>query len=165
MKKLNGKQQKWLKLVHIYSAGLWLGGAIALNLMHFFMEATDGMELYGINLSMKFIDDFIVIPGASLTFITGLLYSIFTKWGWFKHHWITVKWIICLYGVVFGTFFLGPWLNSLPPMTKLEGLNVLSNSTYVHNKEMLCTWGTFQAVTVIIAFFFSVLRPWKKSNA
>lgn len=40
-----------------------------------------------------FIDYAIVIPGAILAVATGIIYGIFTKWGFFKHRWITVKWI------------------------------------------------------------------------
>ncbi len=164
MKKLSITQQKWLKLIHIYFACLWVGGAVSVTLMHFFMDASDGMQLYGINLSMKFVDDFIIIPGATGSFFTGILYSVFTKWGWFKHRWITVKWIINIYGVLFGTFYLGPWLNSLPPISKIEGLKALSNSVYMNNQKMLCIWATFQAVTIIIAVLLSVFKPWKKKK-
>ena len=52
------------------------------------------MQLYGINLSMKLIDDFVIIPGGVGSLLTGLLYSIFTNWGWFKHKWVTTKWAI-----------------------------------------------------------------------
>jgi len=34
---------------------LMLGGAVALTLMNFILKASDGMQLYGINLSMKLI--------------------------------------------------------------------------------------------------------------
>ncbi len=162
MKKFNSKQQKWLKLIHIYFACLWVGGAVTVTLMHFFIIPKNGMELYGINLSMKFVDDFIIIPGATGSFITGIIYSIFTKWGWFKHNWITAKWIINIFGVIFGTICLGPWLNSLPPMAKAEGLNALLNPTYINNKFMLAVWGTFQAVTIVFAVYLSVLKPWNK---
>ncbi|MCP3926707.1 MAG: hypothetical protein GY714_29450 [Desulfobacterales bacterium] len=165
MTKLSIKQQKWLKLIHILFACLWVGGSIAVTLMHFLMNATDGMQLYGINLSMKFVDDFIIIPGATGSFLTGLLYSIFTKWGWFKHRWITIKWIINLYGVVFGTICLGPWLNSLPPIAKKEGLNALTNITYINNQKMLCIWGSFQAITIIFAVYLSILKPWRKTRS
>ncbi len=156
------KGQRWLKGFHIFFACLWVGAAVTLTLMLFTVKARDGMQLFGINLSMKFIDDFIIIPGAVGSLLTALIYSIWTNWGWFKHNWITVKWIINIYGVIFGTFWLGPWLNSLVPIAKAEGLNALSNPHYLHNKTMLYWWGTFQALTIILAVFISVLKPWKK---
>jgi len=164
MKKLNSNQQKWLKAFHVFFVTVWVGGAIANTLMSLFLEANDGILLYGINLSIKFVDDFLVIPGAVGTFFSGILFSLYTKWGWFKHRWIIVKWIIAIFGVIFGTFFLGPWINSLPPISKIEGLQAFSNVNYMHNQTMLYIWGTFQALTLVFAVFVSVLKPWKKKT-
>ena len=77
--------------------------------------------------------------------LTGLLYSIWTNWGWFKHKWVTVKWAICLYGVVFGTYPLGPWMSELAAIAKSKGLTALSDPVFAHNRLMLMVFGTFQA--------------------
>ena len=90
MKKMSAKGQKQLKGIHILCACMWVGAAIILSFMNPFLKATDGMQLYGIDVSMKFIDDFIIIPGANGALLTGLVYSIFTGWGWFKHKWIMI---------------------------------------------------------------------------
>lgn len=165
MKKFSAKGQSWLKSFHILFSVLWAGGAVTLVLMNFFMNSGDGMTLYGINLSMKFVDDFIIIPGALGCLLTGILYSSLTNWGWFRHRWITVKWCINFYGVVFGTFWLGPWMNSLPSIIKAEGLAALSNPLYLNNREMLYYFGTFQACTLVFALFISVLKPWRKRKS
>jgi len=164
MKKFSAKGQKWLKCFHIFFASLWVGGAVAINIMNFILKATDGMQLYGINISMKLVDDWIIIPGALGSLITGILYAIFTNWGWFKHNWIIVKLVINIFGVIFGTFWLGPWLNLLPELAKSEGLSALSNEMYIHNLKMLYVWGPFQTCTIVFALFISVLKPWKKKK-
>ena len=162
MKKLSTRGQKWLKGFHIISACLWIGAAVCLALINIYMKATDGMQLYGINLSMKFIDDFVIIPGAIGSLITGLLYSLYTGWGWIKHNWIIVKWVINIFGIIFGTFWLGPWVNGLVPISKGGGLAALSDQTYLHNQQMILIWGTFQLCTLIFAIFISILKPWRK---
>ena len=125
MKKFSAQGQKWLKCFHLVFVSLWVSGVVTITLMIFIMKANDGMELYGIDISKKFVDDFIIIPGAIGSFKLGtILY--FTKWGWFKHKWITVKWIITLFGMVFGTFSWGPWLNAMPPISMTKGLAALS---------------------------------------
>ena len=93
--------------------------------------------------------------------LTGLLYSIWTRWGWFKHRWITVKWVICVFGVVFGTYPLGPWLEGMMHMAGDEGLAALSSPEYRHNQGMLMIFGTFQGLTITFAVFLSTLKPWK----
>ncbi|MFC1579603.1 hypothetical protein ACFL4N_01680 [Thermodesulfobacteriota bacterium] len=164
MKKLSARGQKWLKAFHIFFACIWIGAGVSLILMQMGMDATDGKVLYGIDISKKFIDDFIIIPGAIGSLVTGLLYSLFTNWGWFKNNWITVKWIINVGGIIFGTFWLGPWLNGCPPISEALGLGALSDPTYVHNKTMNMIWGPVQVGTLVFAAFISVLKPWKKKR-
>lgn len=164
MQKLSAKGQKWLKSFHILFSCLWVGGAVSLTIMIFDMKDSDGILLPGIIASIKFIDDFIIVPGALGLLLTGLIYSIFTKWGWFKHNWIIVKWIITLYGVIFGTFFLGPWINSMPQICETEGLNIFSNKVFLSNLLMSKLWGTFQLATILFAVFISIFKPWKKKR-
>jgi uncharacterized membrane protein len=161
MKNFGAKGQRWLKSFHVLFACMWVGGAITLCSKRFFITASDGGELYGILCMLTYVDDFIIIPGAIGSLLTGLLYSLKTNWGWFRHRWVTVKWCINLYGVIFGTFWLGPWLNALPPIAKAEGLNALVNPVFHHNNTMLMLFGTFQAATTVFAIFVSVLKPWK----
>lgn len=112
--------------------------------------------------TLDFIDIFIIIPGAVGVLLTAIIYSVWTHWGWFKHNWITVKWVICLYGVIFGTYPLGPWMSGLARISKAQGLSALSDPNYVHNRTMLLIFGTFQTATLIFAIFVTALRPWKK---
>jgi hypothetical protein len=46
------------------------------------------------------VETILRIPGAIGSLLSGLVYSLFTYWGWFKHRWITVNWCINPYGVI-----------------------------------------------------------------
>jgi hypothetical protein len=81
-----------------------------------------------------------------------------------KHNWITVKWIICVFGLVFGTFWLGPWLSDMAHTAKDLGLKALSDPEYLSGRRNLAILGTFQALTIIFAVFISTLKPWKKKR-
>jgi hypothetical protein len=165
MKKLTPRYQRWLKGFHSIFASTWVGAAVVLTLKQFFVSPETGGELYGITATMDFIDIYVIIPGAIGVLVTGVIYSVWTNWGWFKHNWIIVKWVICIYGVVFGTYPLGPWVSSLAHISKEQGLAALTNPTFTHNKMMLCVFGTFQACTLILAVFITALKPWKKKKA
>ncbi|MFW6236726.1 MAG: hypothetical protein ACOC24_08060 [Desulfovibrionales bacterium] len=162
MKTLSPKSQKWLKALHLCFVAMWVGGGIALVLMVRFMGAAEfDMELYGVNRAMRFVDDFIIIPGAFGCLLTGLVYSVWTRWGFIRHGWIACKWVINIGGILFGTFFLGPWLNSLGPMALDQGLQALSDPVYLHNLQMNATWAPVQVATLVLAVFLSTLKPWK----
>ena len=164
MMKLSSKGQKWLKCLHVYSACVWAGCATALTIKLFFVNPEDGRELYGILSTLDFIDLFILVPGAIGTFLTALVYSIWTKWGWFKHNWITVKWIICIFGIVYGTFWLGPWLSEMAHIAKDQGMKALSDPEFLGNRLNLMIFGTSQALTVVFAVFISTLKPWRNKK-
>jgi hypothetical protein len=141
---------------------MWVGAAIVLSVKQFFVNPSDGGELYGITATMDFIDIYIIIPGAIGVLLTAVIYSVWTNWGWFKHNWILVKWMICLYGVIFGTYPLGPWMSGLAHISRQKGLAALADPIYLHNRTMLFTFGTFQVLTLIFAVFITALKPWKK---
>jgi hypothetical protein len=164
MKNLSPRGTKWLKAIHVTLACAWVGAGVSLVIMQFALTATGGQELYGIDRAKKFIDDFIIIPGAFGMLITGLIYSLFTPWGFFKHNWVTVKWVINVGGILFGTFFLGPWINGMPPISGDIGLKALTDAVYMHNKGMNSIYGTMQVATLIFAVVISVLKPWKKKK-
>ena len=60
---------------------------------------------------------------------------------------------------------LGPWMSELVHLSKDAGLDALSNPVFVHNKQMLYIFGTFQAATLIFAVFITSLKPWKKRKS
>ncbi|NMB65440.1 MAG: hypothetical protein GYA16_11300 [Spirochaetes bacterium] len=154
--------QKWLKAFHVLFVIMWVGGAITLSSKQFFINAASDSELYGILSTLHYIDIFIIIPGAMGCLITGILYSSLTNWGWFTYKWIIVKWIICLYGVIFGTYPLGPWLENLVDIAKVQGLASYNDLQFIHSLTMSRLFGTFQALTLVFACFISSLKPWGK---
>ena len=162
MKHLGLQGRLWLKGFHVFFACAWIGAGICLILMQALLKADSGGMLHGIDVSMKFIDDYVIIPGAFGSLLTGLFYALFTNWGFFKHRWIIVKWIVNVGGILFGTFFLGPWLNGLPPISGELGLAALSDPAYIHNKTMNMYFGPIQVGSLVLAVFLSALKPWKK---
>ena len=75
-----------------------------------------------------------------------------------------VKWVICLYGVIFGTYPLGPWMKGLVQISQKAGLGALSDPVFLHNRKMLLIFGTFQTLTLVFAVFITSLKPWKKTK-
>lgn len=165
MAKLSVGGQKWLKCFHVFFGCVWVGSATVLTILQFFINPRDGREFYGILATLDFIDLYILVPGAIGTLLTSLIYSIWTKWGWFQHNWISIKWIICIFGMIFGTFWLGPWLTGMAELADRQGLSALENPEFLHNQKMQIIFGTFQACTVVFAVFISILKPWKTKKS
>ena len=164
MKKLSPKWTRLLKFLHIIFVSLWLVGVISIVIIILLSDPNDSMELYGINLSLLIIDDFIIIPGAIGTVLTALVYSIFTHWGWFKFNWLKGKWIITGLGMFLGALFLRPWLVEMVDISKDLGIDALDDSRYVFLQNMIIIMGIFQVIIILIAFYLAVFKPWNKKK-
>ena len=156
--------KKWLKSFHILFAGMWLTGGLTATLLLFFINAGTGEELYGINKVIHFIDLVIIVVGNAGVIVTGIIYATTTRWGWFRYRWITVKWIITVAGMLFGIFFLGPWVTDMLHIAKAEGMQALSHPDYLHAQKMIMWLGTIQVGTIVFALFISTFKPWTKKK-
>jgi len=164
MKKLTAKETAWLKILHLLFVGAWIGGQMSLVLIQNIKYTLALPEhQYAILASVKAIDD-IVIGGAVGCFLTGLVYSLMTPWGFFKFRWITVKWISTVCIILFGTFFLGPWLNEMTQISANEYALALMNPRYLYDEKMNMIWASIAFGTNIFLVIISVLKPWKRQK-
>jgi len=165
MKKLNSTQTRILKIIHIFFFVSWIGGGICLISVMFLAQPALPDDIYMKYRSMQVIDDFIIIPGALGSLFTGLIYSIWTNWGFFRQRWLTVKWILTVAQILFGTFALGPWLNgNVDIAMRLRGA-ALSSQDFTLNASYIKLWGTIQVLFLLFMVIISVIKPWKKTPA
>ena len=165
--KLKAKGLKWLKGFHLIAVSCWAGGGVALILLYFLKNGVnDGNVLYGIDQSIHHVDmAVVVIPGAFGCLVTGVLYSSFSNWGFFKHKWMIFKWIVTIVAILFGTFCLGPWETTMMEISGKLGMSSLSNSEYLYNEKMNFIFGTMQVLVLMITIFISIFKPWKSRKA
>lgn len=163
MPKLGLRGQKTLKFVHIFLVCAWIGAGLSMLVLGFTKNSlTNGDELYAFNICIKFIDDYIIIPAAMGTLVTGLLYSWLTRWGFFKFNWLIVKWVVTVAQILFGTFFLGPWVNGSVAIANTERLQALQNPVYLHFSQMNKYFGSLQVSLLAVLVLISVFKPWGK---
>jgi hypothetical protein len=156
---------KWLKGFHLLFAAGWAGGALSLSIMHFlrFKGAEVGAHLHGIDMASHLIDLWVIIClGAMGCLLTGLLYSIFTNWGFFRHKWVCAKWIVVAFCVLSGTFFLGPWETNMVNISGQLGADALVDAEYLSSMYLNFWLGVVQIVLLIFIIFISALKPWKR---
>ena len=147
------------------TAGFWVGGAFGLTFMLLAPGSPgSGGELLGYNEACKFVDDFVIIPGAVGCLVTGLLFSLLSPWGFFRHRWVAVKWVLTVLCVLFGTFYLGPRINGQPAITAVAGLEALQDPAYLSNLSGNIKGGAIQLVTITFMVAISVLRPWRAAK-
>jgi uncharacterized membrane protein len=166
MKKLNANGLRWLRGFHLMAVSCWVGGVVALMLLYFLKKGvTDGGVLYGMNQSIHHVDMWVVVtPGAFGCLFTGLIYSLFSHWGFFKHNWLIVKWVITIIAIASGTFYLGPWEIAMLEISGKLGISALSDQKYLYNQKMNFIFGMVQCFLLVFTLFVSVFKPWKKKK-
>jgi len=166
MKKLSQKGRSILLSIHIIFAGWWMGAAVSMILLNFLSgNIISGDELFATNAAIKHIDDFIIIPAALGSLLTGFLICLLTRWGFFRHRWVTVKWIVTITAILFGTFFLGPWVNGFVAISDTLRIDALADPIYVSSKNLNQIFGIAQTVIILFLVFVSVIKPWRKKKA
>lgn len=165
MKKLKPQGVKILKMFHILFAFSWIIGAIGLFAVLCLSDPQTGDELYMRSRILQIVDDYLIIGGATGSFLTGLIYSIWTNWGFFKHNWITYKWIMTVLQMLFGTFVLGPLINGNVEIADRLRDAAFTDPEFLQNLHKTMTLGLLQTVLLLPYIFISVQKPWKKKKA
>jgi hypothetical protein len=165
MNKLSVKQKNWLLASHVAFGGIWFGTALCMIAIALSNRNTpNGDELYAINSVMKLLDDWVIIPSATLSLITGGLLCWLTIWGFFKHYWVIAKWIATVTLIVTGTIWLGPWTNAITAISAAERIQALQNPLYVFDQNGVLVGAIIQTSCVLAIIGISVLKPWGRRN-
>jgi len=164
MKKLNAKGMKVLKTCHLLLVMIWVVGVIAMAIL-FLQRPKSGDELYMTLKIILFIDWVLVIPGALLTVVVGIIYGIFTNWGFFKHRWIIVKWIVSIVVILVGTFYYSPLLEQALEIADRTREVALHDPIVISNMTQTFICASIQGITILILVVVSVFKPWKKKKA
>ncbi|MBW4458113.1 MAG: hypothetical protein KME55_38945 [Nostoc indistinguendum CM1-VF10] len=165
MPKLNIKQKNWLLFGHVASGSLWFGVALAMVLMTIAnLNTSNGDELYAVNAMVKLLDDFVIIPMAITSALTGTLLCWLTVWGFFKFYWVITKWITTTALIVFGTFWLGPWTNSMTAISESERVKALINPLFMFNTQGVIVGGAIQVICLLAIISISIVKPWGRRD-
>lgn len=84
-----------LKTIHIAFAGVWLGGLICIIALLIVARAGfGGRDPYPLYYAVYTVHDAVLYVAFAGTLTTGLVFSLFTRWGFAKHRWIAAKWLL-----------------------------------------------------------------------
>lgn len=157
---LNAVTQRWLKVVHVLSAGVWLGALTSVVwLFTGIQPAGQDRARFGIDLAVYHVHETVLFWAFVATLTTGLIFSLFTRWGFFEHHWLTAKWIFSL-----GLFALTLWVQSpaVSGMVALSdaGLQQIHGQSYAAYRATCLAVAVAQLAVVVCVFALSVVKPW-----
>lgn len=164
MKKWNPAAMKWLKIIHIILVMLFFGGIMSSVSINYGMNLTvyeDTLESYR---AMVLVSDQIVRIGAVGTLLVGFVYGIFTNWGFFKHRWLTVKWILFILQTLIGIFIVDKLMVANMNLLETEQAMALTNPVFIQNHELRQYAVFIQIILTLFIIGVSVIKPWKKKR-
>ena len=164
MKTLGVNGMKVHKIFHLLFAVMWIGGVMALVSLMLGTNPSSAEMAYMAAIDHKVIDDFFLIPGGVGIVITAISYGIFTKWGFFKHRWIVVKWVLTILLVIIGAGYMGRVIGE-NLLYMQEALQTGSDwQQYFVNVRNVAISGIIQLVGFAAVLIISVVKPWKKNK-
>lgn len=120
-------------------------------------------KLAMLNVS-ELIDYAILIPGAVATVITGAIYGVWSKWGFFRHAWLTMKWIVSIAIILIGTFFFHPFSLEMIEILQNPALDATAANILAVDTTIL-KWCGLQAIALMLLIPVSVFKPWKRRTS
>ena len=157
MKNLSNKGYKILKLIHILSASIWIGsGVVVLFLLTFVLNKNNLSEII---LAVHYIDLLIIIPSNILTFITGIIFSTFTNWKFFKHKWIMLKYCINVVPMILGGIIFVPSIFNMFSIIKIMGENAIVDISFIKSKNIFIASLVIILAILLMAVCLTVFKP------
>ena len=150
--------RKFVLTAHVTSSVGWLG-AVAVFLVLAVAAATslDAQLVRSADLAMDLAAWFVIVPLCFASLLTGLVSSLGTLWGLFRHYWILVKLLITL----FSTLVL---MVHMQPITLLAATARKTTATFpgsdLHGiRNLLVTAAVLALLALIVLTALSVYKP------
>ncbi|MFI6640391.1 DUF2269 domain-containing protein [Streptomyces sp. NPDC050504] len=153
MKPLKRPARRALLAVHVTASAAWLGLSLGLLALAVTALTTDsGPMVEAACRSMKVFADWLVVPLALLTLVSGLVLSLGTPWGLARYHWVFTKFWLTLVTTGLSVFLLRPGVTEAAETTS-AGLPLAEPRDLVMGPIVSLTSYVFMTV-------ISVLKPW-----
>ena len=93
--------RKFALTAHVGASVGWLGAVVAfLALAIAGLTSEDGETVRGAYVLMELLGWYVLVPLALASLLTGLVQSLGTHWGLFRHYWVLFKLLINLFATV-----------------------------------------------------------------
>jgi hypothetical protein len=147
--------RKFALAAHVTSSVGWIGavaGYIALDVAA--ATSRDARTLRAAYLAMESIAWYVIVPLALASLLTGLVMSLGTKWGLFRHYWVLISLLLTIIATIVllvETRTIGYFADiAADPTTSGDDLRALGN-TLVHS-----VGGT---VVLLVILVLNVYKP------
>jgi len=162
--KVNPAGARLLKAVHIFCTTLWIGGLLTFVPLVYNMPLTDAAATRITYLNMRAIAWNVIGWGGITSFVTGLLNSLLTSWGLFRHTWIKVKLVSVIGMILFGMCYSEQRMLDNISILESGPQLALTDPVFLRNHQALMYVAPVQLLGFFIIVLISVIKPWMKRH-
>jgi hypothetical protein len=148
---------KFVLTAHITFSVGWLGAVVAyLALAVAGLTVHDAPMVRAAYLSMELIGWFVIVPFSFAALLTGLVQSLSTQWGLFRHYWILAKFLLTT-----GAASVLLWhMQAVSRMSDLAAETTLSSADFRALRIQLVVHAAGGLLVLLAATTLSVYKPW-----
>jgi len=122
--------RKLALLAHVVSSIGWLGAVLVfLGLTVIGLSSTDERIVRGVYLAMEPAAWAVLVPLALASLLTGLIQSLGTTWGLFRHYWVMVKLVINLACIGYLLLYMGTFAQLAETAATSDDLAAVRNGS------------------------------------
>lgn len=155
--------RKFALTAHISSSVGWLGAVVG-----FIAHAVAGLTsqedqiVRGAYLMMGLTGWFVLVPLSFASLITGIIQSLGTAWGLFRHYWVVAKLSI----TVFATVVLLIYTRTLDNLASAAAKPTFSSADFAghHGGASPLIHASIALLLLILCVALSVYKPWGKTG-
>jgi hypothetical protein len=153
--------RKFALTAHITLSVGWLGAVAGfLALAAACLTSHDAQLVRGLYLAMSVIGWYVIAPLCLASLLTGLVMSLGTNWGLFRHYWVMAKFLLTIVStlILFGFMQTLSHISALAADTtmSIDKLHSLSQSPVLHSGGGL--------LVLLVNTMLSVYKPWGRTQ-
>lgn len=149
--------RKFALTAHVTVSVGWLGAVVAyLALAIAGLTYPEAPRVRAAYLSMELIGWFVVVPCGLAALLTGLVQSLGTEWGLFRHSWVPAKFLLTAGAVTV-------LLMHIPAVSRMAGIaaeTTLSRADYGGPRVQLIVHAGAGLLVLLAITALSIYKPW-----
>ena len=160
-RRLPPRPRKAILAAHVLVGVGWFGIVAAKLVLEIVAVTTGDRDVARAGyVYMAALDRAVFPPAALATLITGIVLSVGTAWGLFRHWWIVVKLVLTVGVVVTGVVFVGAWTEEAVAATARPAVDAVTNADLGSASLWLIGAAVAHVLMLGAATVISALKPW-----
>ncbi len=150
---------KILRMFHFLLIVLFFGGILSSFALLVRLDLSNFKDVYLTYRNFTVISDNVVKIGAQGTILLGAIYGFFTRWGFIKHKWLALKWLLFIVQTFVGILIVDKLMTTNLALLEIEKTLALSDPVFIHNHYIRLYVIIAQIGLTLLALVLSVLKP------